>query len=138
MAEPKTKREDQAIFKDSPAFSTFAVDDLEKAKKFYGKTLGIKIDENSDMGIFTLNISGGTNVMVYPKPDHKPAVFTILNFPVDDIDEAVDSLKSLGIDFEQYDTDDLKTDEKGIMRGNGPSIAWFKDPAGNILSVIEE
>lgn len=127
------------MFKDTKAFSGFSVNDLQKAKEFYGGTLGISVSEGK-MGILTLNIAGGPKIIIYPKPDHQPAVFTILNFPVADIDKAVDELISKGITFEQYDFGEIKTDEKGIMRsdGRGPDIAWFKDPAGNILSVLKE
>ena len=123
------------MLEDSKAFSGFAVPDVEKAKEFYGKTLGLKVSE--DHGMLRLHLSGGNNVLVYPKPNHVPATFTILNFPVDDIDQAVDKLSKRGVHFEIYDKPDLKTDQKGIMRGKGPTIAWFKDPAGNILSVLE-
>jgi catechol 2,3-dioxygenase-like lactoylglutathione lyase family enzyme len=119
----------------SKAFSGFAVPDIEKAKKFYGETLGLKVSE--DHGVLTLHLAAGNNVLIYPKPNHVPATFTVLNFPVDDVDLAVDELKKRGVRFEIYDFPDLKTDEKGIMRGKGPTIAWFKDPAGNILSVLE-
>ena len=119
----------------SKAFSGFAVPDIEKAKKFYGETLGLKVSE--DHGVLTLHLAGGNNVIIYPKPNHVPATFTVLNFPVDDVDLAVDESKKRGVRFEIYDLPDLKTDEKGIMRGKGPTIAWFKDPAGNILSVLE-
>jgi hypothetical protein len=92
---------------------------------------------SEDHGLLRLHLSGGNNVLVYPKPNHVPATFTVLNFPVDDVDRAVDELTKRGVEFEHYDQGDLKTDEKGIMRGNGPTIAWFKDPAGNILSVLK-
>ncbi|MEX2593837.1 MAG: VOC family protein [Anditalea sp.] len=126
------------MFKNSKAFSGFSVNDLQKAKEFYSKVLGLEVKDNP-MKILELNISGGNNIIVYPKPDHIPATFTILNFPVNDIDQAVDGLSSRGVRFEQYEGD-IKTDEKGICRsdGRGPNIAWFKDPAGNILSVLEE
>jgi len=120
---------------ESKAFSGFAVPDIEKAKKFYGETLGLKVSENH--GLLSLHLAGGNNVLVYPKPDHVPATFTVLNFPVDDVEVAVDELKKRGVRFELYDLPDIKTDRKGIMRGNGPTIAWFKDPGGNILSVLE-
>jgi len=120
---------------DSKAFSGFAVPDIGKAKEFYGQTLGLKVSENH--GLLRLHLAGGNNVLIYPKPDHTPATFTVLNFPVDDIDQAVDKLAKRGVHFEIYDKPDLKTNEKGIMRGKGPTIAWFKDPAGNILSVLE-
>ena len=121
---------------DSKAFSGFAVGDIEKAKEFYGRTLGLKVSESN--GLLTLHLAGGNNVLLYPKPNHAPANFTVLNFPVDSVDEAVDQLTKRGVHFEIYDLPDIKTDKKGIMRGNGPTIAWFKDPAGNILSVIEQ
>jgi predicted enzyme related to lactoylglutathione lyase len=120
---------------DSKAFSGFSANDIEKAKEFYGRTLGLKVSETN--GLLTLHLAGGSNVLIYPKPNHTPATFTVLNFPVDDVDQAVDELTKRGVRFEIYDLPDLKTDKKGIMRGNGPTIAWFKDPAGNILSVIE-
>ncbi len=120
---------------DSKAFSGFSANDIEKAKEFYGRTLGLKVSETN--GLLTLHLAGGSNVLIYPKPNHTPATFTVLNFPVDDVDQAVDELAKRGVRFEIYDLPDLKTDKKGIMRGNGPTIAWFKDPAGNILSVIE-
>ena len=116
------------------AFSSFSVDDLEQAKRFYGKTLGVKVSESPE----GLEMHPGkTSVFVYPKANHKPATFTVLNFLVDDIDAAVDELKQKGISFEHYDGT-IKTDEKGIHRDDGPAIAWFKDPAGNILSVVQE
>ena len=123
------------MLEDSKAFSGFAVPDVEKAREFYGKTLGLKVSE--DHGMLRLHLSGGNNVLVYPKPNHVPATFTILNFPVNDVDQTVDKLSKRGVHFEIYDKPDLKTDQKGIMRGKGPTIAWFKDPAGNILSVLE-
>jgi catechol 2,3-dioxygenase-like lactoylglutathione lyase family enzyme len=116
------------------AFSGFAVDDMEKAREFYGETLGLKTSEEN--GLLTLHLAGDRPTLVYPKPDHEPANYTILNFPVDDIDEAVDRLAERGVRFERYDGFDQ--DEKGISRGMGPNIAWFKDPAGNILAVLEE
>ena len=124
------------MFKDSKAFSTFSADDIPRARQFYGETLGLDVtDEMDGLG---LHLAGGGEVFVYPKPDHQPAAFTVLNFPVDDVDTAVDALTKRGVRFEIYDMPGLKTDAKGIMRGNGPTIAWFKDPAGNILSVIDE
>lgn len=124
------------MLKDSKAFSGFSVPDIQKAKEFYGQTLGLEVSEAN--GLLKLHLAGGSTVLIYPKPNHAPATFTILNFPVDNVDQAVDELTKRGARFERYDTPDLKTDEKGIMRGNGPTIAWFKDPAGNILSVLEE
>jgi predicted enzyme related to lactoylglutathione lyase len=123
------------MFAESKAFSGFAASDIAKAKEFYGQTLGLKVSE--DHGLLTLHLAGGNNVLIYPKPNHVPATFTVLNFPVRDVDEAVDELTKRGVRFEIYDLPDIKTDKKGIMRGNGPTIAWFKDPAGNILSVLE-
>jgi catechol 2,3-dioxygenase-like lactoylglutathione lyase family enzyme len=119
---------------DTKAFSGFAVPDIAAAKAFYGGTLGLRVSEENDL--LTLHIAGDRDVLVYPKPDHEPAVFTILNFPVEDIDRAVDDLIAAGVTFEQY-TGDLQTDAKGVWRGEGPPIAWFRDPAGNILSVIQ-
>jgi len=124
------------MLKDSKAFSGFSVDDIPKAKKFYAETLGLEVSEAH--GLLTLRLAGGNSVLVYPKPNHVPATFTVLNFPVKDVDRAVDELKKRGVRFEIYDLPNLKTDDKGIMRGNGPTIAWFKDPAGNILSVIDQ
>jgi len=125
------------MLKTSKGFSSFAVNDIPKAKDFYENTLGLSVKDNP-MGIIELEISGSSNVIVYPKPNHEPATFTVLNFPVDDIDAAVDALMQKGVTFEKYDEASLKTDEKGISRGNGgPNIAWFKDPSGNILSVME-
>ena|SRR5690349_9608968 len=119
----------------SKAFSGFSVNDLEKAKDFYGRTLGLEVSESD--GFLHLHLSSGGDVLVYPKPNHTPATFTILNFPVDSVDQAVDELSKRGVRFEKYDQPDLKTDAKGVHRGRGPGIAWFKDPAGNILSVLE-
>ncbi|HEY5442533.1 MAG TPA: VOC family protein [Candidatus Saccharimonadales bacterium] len=124
------------MFKSIAAFSGFSVDDQAKAKEFYSDVLGLKVDEDA-MGLH-LHLPGGAEVFVYSKDDHQPATFTILNFVVDDIDQAVDDLKDKGVTFEQYDM----TDDKGIARGiaakQGPDIAWFKDPAGNILSILYE
>ena len=121
----------------SKAFSSFSVDDVDKARKFYGETLGLDVSEE-EMGVLGIRLGDGATLMAYPKPNHEPATFTVLNFPVDDVEATVDELEGKGIRFEHYDTPDLKTDEKGISRGNGgPTIAWFKDPAGNILSVLE-
>ena len=124
------------MFTDTKAFSGFSVDDLPRAKHFYGETLGLKISDEPE-GL-VLHPGGGGDVFVYPKPNHTPASFTILNFAVDDVDKAVDELAQAGVEFERY-TGELQTDEKGIHRGPpGPTIAWFKDPAGNILSVLEQ
>jgi catechol 2,3-dioxygenase-like lactoylglutathione lyase family enzyme len=124
------------MLKDSKAFGSFSVDDMEKAREFYTGTLGLEFTEI--MGMLIVQIAGGGKVLIYPKPDHVPATYTVLNFPVDNTEEAVDELMSRGAHFEIYDEKDLKTDSKGILTGDGPSIAWFKDPAGNILSVLED
>ena len=123
------------MFKDTKAFSGFSVDDLKEAKRFYGETLGLEVSENP-VGL-ELHIPGSNGVFIYPKPNHAPATFTILNFPVDDVEQAVDRLAKRGVRFEHYNQGELKTDEKGIAHGPGPTIAWFKDPAGNILSVLD-
>jgi catechol 2,3-dioxygenase-like lactoylglutathione lyase family enzyme len=123
------------MLSESKAFSGFAVDDLDKAREFYSATLGLRTsDEN---GLLTLHLAGDRPTLVYPKPDHRPANYTILNFPVGDIDRTVDDLAARGVTFERYDGFDQ--DAKGIARGpGGPQIAWFTDPAGNILSVLQE
>lgn len=118
----------------SKAFSGFAVDDIDTARRFYGETLGL--DTVVEHGLLRLRLAGGTAVLVYPKPDHTPATFTVLNFPVDDIDAAVGELTARGVVFERYPG--LEADEKGIFRAAGPYIAWFTDPAGNVLSVLQE
>jgi predicted enzyme related to lactoylglutathione lyase len=120
---------------DAKAFPGFSVDDIGTAKDFYRSTLGLEVTESD--GMLTLHLAGGTDVLVYLKPDHSPATFTILNFPVDDVDRAIDDLTDRGVRFETYDRKDLKTDERGVLIGDGPRIAWFKDPAGNVLSVLE-
>jgi predicted enzyme related to lactoylglutathione lyase len=123
------------MFKDTKAFSSFSVNDLEKAQAFYGQTLGLAVSERPE-GL-QLNLAGGGMVFIYPKPGHSPATFTVLNFPVNDIETAVDELTKRGVQFESYEGE-LQTDEKGIHRGEkGPIIAWFKDPAGNTLSVLQ-
>jgi extradiol dioxygenase family protein len=128
------------MFKDARNFSSFSVDDVASAKRFYGDTLGLTT--SGPMGHLQLDLAGGHRVFVYAKPDHAPATFTVLNFVVPDIDKAVSALSERGIRFERYDRPDLETDERGIMRGDGKDgpkgIAWFKDPAGNILSVLQE
>jgi predicted enzyme related to lactoylglutathione lyase len=125
------------MFTTSKAFSSFSVDDLQKAKVFYQKILGIHVTDNP-MGVIELQLEGENKIIVYPKPDHLPATFTVLNFPVKNIDQIVDELTGKGVRFEQY-SGQIQTDKKGISRGNGgPAIAWFKDPARNIFSVIEE
>lgn len=124
------------MFKDTKAFSGFSVNDLQKAQEFYGQTLGLHVTKEKE-GL-VLHIAVGCKIFIYPKTNHAPATFTILNFPVDDIELAVDALTKRGVQFQRYDQRELKTDEKGIFRDGGPLIAWFKDPAGNILSVLEE
>lgn len=127
------------MFKQSPAFSGFSTNDIAAAKKFYAETLGLDVTE--DHGMLQLHLATGGAVLIYPKGDHQPATFTVLNFPVDDIDVAVDALAARGIQF-QRGTPEMPTDKKGILRGlsnnMGPDIAWFTDPAGNILSVLQE
>lgn len=118
-------------------FSSFAVKDLDVAKRFYGETLGQDV-RDGPMGVLELHLAGGATTMVYPKPDHEPANFTVLNFAVDDIDAAVDKLTSAGVKMEQYGREDMPQDDKGIARDpNGPAIAWFKDPSGNIIAVLK-
>jgi len=121
-------------FKNTKAFSSFSVKDLNEAKKFYGQTLGLEVSE-SDEGLI-LQTKGGIDVFIYPKPDHTPATFTVLNFVVDVVDTAVDELTKMGVRFQIYDKGELKTDDRGIFQGK-PKIAWFKDPAGNFLSILE-
>lgn len=122
------------MFQGSKAFSGFAVKDIEAAKAFYGDTLGQDV-RDGPMGLMELHLAGGATVLVYPKEDHEPATYTILNFPVDDVDAAVDKLTAAGVTMERYGAD-FGQDEKGIARGNGPDIAWFKDPSGNLLAVL--
>jgi catechol 2,3-dioxygenase-like lactoylglutathione lyase family enzyme len=127
------------MFKDTPAFSGFAVDDIEAARAFYTDVLGLDVSTMTEVpgGLMRLNMAGGNQVVVYPKPHFTPATYTILNFPVDDIEAAVDQLSAKGVTFERYDGFDQ--DERGIARDTtGPAIAWFTDPAGNILSVLQE
>jgi predicted enzyme related to lactoylglutathione lyase len=121
------------MFTDTPAFSGFAVDDLDAARSFYGDTLGLRT-EDGPMGVLSLQLAGDRPTMIYPKPDFVPATYTILNFDVEDVDAAVDELNSRGVEMERYEGFDQ--DEKGISRGQGPEIAWFKDPSGNILAVL--
>lgn len=129
------------MFTYTHSFSGFSVDDLQKAKEFYGNTLGIEIKEEGEMG-FTLRLKGNATVFIYPKVDHQPATYTVLNFAVDDINTTIDTLEKQGIQFVHYHNEHLPQDEKGVLRGlsadMGPDIAWFKDPAGNVLSVLQE
>ena len=121
------------MFRDTNAFSGFSSNDIEGCKDFYGNTLGLGVEEIN--GILELKLGGGGLVIVYPKDDHEPATFTVLNFPVDDVEAAVDALKERGVTFEIYEG--FGQDDKGIMRGQGPDIAWFKDPTGNVLAVLK-
>lgn len=121
------------MLRDSEAFSGFAVPDIDQARDFYGTTLGMRVSDGP-MGLLTLHPAGGRDIVVYPRPDHVPATYTILNFPVEDVDAAVDELTSRGVEFLRYEG--FEQDDKGIARGDGPNIAWFTDPAGNILSVL--
>ncbi len=129
------------MFSYQRTFSSISVDDLDKAKRFYRETLGLEIEEVQDMGL-RLHLGEDAETFIYPKADHIPATFTVLNFVVDDVDIAMDGLKARGIEFVQYDNENLPQDEKGVLRGisagMGPDIAWFKDPAGNILSILQE
>jgi predicted enzyme related to lactoylglutathione lyase len=122
------------MFANTRAFSGFAVDDIKRARDFYAETLGINTSE--EHGLLKLHIAGDRDTLVYPKPDHEPANYTILNFPVEDIDATVDELAARGVQTLRYDGFDQ--DERGVFRGGGPLIAWFKDPAGNVLSVLQE
>ncbi len=125
------------MFTQTQAFSGFSVDDIERAREFYGDTLGLEIEELPPHGLLRLRIEGGNPTLVYPKEDHEPASFTILNFPVADVEGTVAALRERGVEFERYEGTPMETDEQGIFRGGGPLIAWFKDPAGNVLSVVE-
>jgi catechol 2,3-dioxygenase-like lactoylglutathione lyase family enzyme len=125
------------MFANTEAFSGFAVPDLKQAKEFYGQTLGMRVsDVDEQNGLLRLHIAGSRDILVYAKPDHTPATYTILNFPVDDIERAVDTLIERGVTFEKYEG--FEQDDKGIFRGEGPLIAWFTDPAGNILAVLQD
>jgi predicted enzyme related to lactoylglutathione lyase len=125
------------VLTDSKAFSGFSVNDLDAARRFYADTLGVRVTDVPEMGgLMRLNLGSGADVLVYGKPDHEPATFTVLNFPVPDVEAAVDDLTGRGVTFLHYDNP--PTDEKGIMRAGGPLIAWFTDPAGNVLSVIQQ
>ena len=145
MRNTTTMVDPKAILKDAPIFSSFAVKDIDVARKFYGKTLGLDCRDGQEQGTLEIHGRSSAPVWVYPKDDHKPAVFTVLNLQVRDIDEAVDALTEAGVRMEHYDRPDgIKTDAKGIARGRGdggtqgPSIAWFQDPSGNIISVLQD
>lgn len=125
------------MFSTDGAFSGFSVDDIAAAKKFYGETLGLRVEENA-MGFLDIHLASGATILAYGKPNHTPASFTILNFPVDDVEAAVDELNARGVVTKIYTDPDFGTDAKGIARGDGPDIAWFTDPAGNVLSVLSE
>jgi len=128
------------MLQDSPAFSGFSIDNAAKAKQFYTETLGLEVSE--EYGMLWLHLTGGAKVLMYTKPNHTPASFTVLNFPVKDVDATVDELTSRGVEFIRYNEPDIETDSKGIARppkpGQGPVIAWFTDPAGNIISILEQ
>jgi catechol 2,3-dioxygenase-like lactoylglutathione lyase family enzyme len=124
------------MLSNSETFSGFSVDDIDRAAEFYEKTLGLEVDRQGP-GL-SLHTAGGNDVFVYPKPDHQPATFTVLNFQVPEIEEAVTGLRERGVEFERYEGTEIETDSSGVFRGGGPLIAWFKDPAGNVLAVIEE
>lgn len=125
------------MFTTSGAFGGFSVDDIDAARTFYGETLGLTVTTNG-MGFLEIHLDSGARIMVYSKADHRPASFTILNFTVDDVESAVDDLNARGVATKIYPDDELPSDGKGIMRGHGPDIAWFRDPAGNVLSVLSE
>jgi predicted enzyme related to lactoylglutathione lyase len=125
------------MFTNVKAFSGFAVDDVRQAQRFYGETLGLRTSVlDDDYQLMTLHLAGGRDTLVYKKPDHVPATYTILNFPVEDIDAAVEELTTRGVSFERYEG--FEQDEKGIARGAGPLVAWFTDPAGNVLSIVQQ
>ncbi|MEV4478680.1 VOC family protein [Micromonospora coxensis] len=125
------------MFRDTKAFSGFSVDDTDRAQQFYADTLGLRVSRDDAMGgMLTLHLAGDRPVLVYPKADHAPATYTVLNFPVEDVERAVDELTARGVQFARYEG--MPQDDKGIMRGNGPDIAWFTDPAGNVLSVLAQ
>ena len=127
------------MFKYSSAFSSFSVSDTVKSKQFYEKTLGLEVTEVPEMkGLLNIQVKGSGRVMLYTKPDHVPGSFTVLNFMVQDVEKTVDELTGKGVKFEIYSNKNIKTDNKGILRGKGSAIAWFKDPSGNIISVIED
>lgn len=126
------------MFKDAQTFCSFSVDDIEKAQQFYSQTLGLDATIDDTMGLLNVKLAGGGQVMVYPKSDHQAASYTVFNILVSDIEASVSELTNQGVHFVKYDTEQIKTNDQGISEGQGPRIAWFKDPAGNILSVIED
>jgi catechol 2,3-dioxygenase-like lactoylglutathione lyase family enzyme len=125
------------MFKDSPFFSGFSVDDIDAARTFYRDTLGLDVQDSREDGLLEVHAGSRVAFIIYGKPNHEPATYTVLNLPVPDVDAAVDRLIAAGVPMEHYDSEYLHTDVKGIARGNGPTIAWFRDPAGNIVSVLE-
>lgn len=133
---PDLALEVRDMFKDTKAFSSYSVDDIDAAARFYGEVLGIEL-ERGEMGIVTLQLAGERPAILYPKADHQPASFTVLNFPVDDVPGTVVALRERGVQFERYAGTDVETDDDFVFRGGGPQIAWFTDPAGNVLAVIE-
>ena len=143
MQKTNTMADPKAVFRDAPIMASFAVKDIEATRQFYGRTLGLDVREGQEEGILELHGKASLPVLIYPKPDHEPAVFTVLNLQVRDVDEAVDALTGAGVKMEHYnDENGIKTDARGIARGDanggrGPSIAWFRDPSGNIVSVLE-
>ena len=144
MRNTATMIDPKGILTNAPVFASFAVKDIDLARKFYANTLGLDVREDKQMGILEIHSPDKSHVLVYPKPDHEPANFTVLNLQVRDIDEIVDSMTATGLKFERYNTPDIQTDAKGVARGDtqrdgskGPSIAWFRDPSGNIVSVME-
>jgi predicted enzyme related to lactoylglutathione lyase len=132
----RTAKGSRQMLKNAGIFGSFSVNDLEKAREFYGKTLEVGVERVDEMPV--LNIGGENGVMIYEKPDHIPATFTVLNFRVEDLESTMKELRGRGVRFEVYDMEGLKTDADGVLTHGGMSIAWFKDPAGNILSVLEE
>lgn len=131
-----SKGSSKELLKDSIAFSSFSVNDIDEARSFYDEILGLDVSEVDEMGTITITFANGNELFIYPKPEHEPATFTVLNFPVSDIEATVEEFKNSGIIFEQYDGE-LKTDKNGIFRDNGHAMAWFKDPSGNIISILE-
>jgi predicted enzyme related to lactoylglutathione lyase len=126
------------MFQQADAFSSFAVPDIDAARRFYGETLGLEVTDSDEAGLIELHVGGGAPVLIYPKPDHRPATFTVLNFAVPDIDAAVRELNDAGVELERYDLGGgAEPDDHGIYRGEGPAIGWFTDPAGNIISVLQ-
>lgn len=123
------------MFRDTKTFSSFSIRDVAEARTFYAETLGLDVADRPE-GL-EITLAGGARLFLYPKPDHQPATFTVLNFVVDDVDAAVDELSRRGVRFEHYDEPSMKTDAKGIARGDGPTIAWFRDPSGNFLSIVK-